>query len=236
MNVFTTHDKVGEIVARMPRASEVFKRYSVDFCCGGHRPLAEAVSEANADEGAVLAELETAYADMQSKKELHRDWRTAPVGELVEHIVDTHHTYLQRVLPELSHLTTTVLRAHGANHPELSRVHKLFHMLKMELDGHLITEEEVLFPIILKYAETGSHEHLQKSVSTVEQLEDEHETAGGVLKELRQITNQYTVPDDACGTYARMYELMQELEADVFEHIHLENNILHKRLMQELGH
>lgn len=233
MTTFTSADTVGEIVARMPRASEVFKRHGVDFCCGGHKPLAEAVVLANASEIQVLTELEEAYNEMQANKELHRDWKTAPLRELVDHIVDTHHTYLQRVLPELSQVTTTVLRAHGANHSELARVHKLFHTLKMELEQHLITEEEVLFPLIYKYADTGSKEHLERAVTTIQQLEDEHETAGGVLKELRQITEQYKVPGDACGTYETMLYRLQELEADIFQHIHLENNILHPRLMKE---
>jgi len=232
--MFTQQDKVGEIVANMPKASDVFKTHGVDFCCGGHKPLSKAVKEADTDLQTVLNELNAAYVEMQNRREQSRDWRTAPLKDLVDHIVDTHHTFLQRVLPEVSQLTTTVLRAHGANHAELSRVHKLFHTLKMELEQHLITEEEVLFPLIYKYAETGSREHLERSVTTVEQLEDEHEVAGGVLKELRQITAQYTVPGDACGTYATLYERMQELEADIFQHIHLENNILHPRLMQEL--
>lgn len=81
----------------------------------------------------------------------------------------------------------------------------------------------------------GSREFLERSITTIQQLEDEHETAGGVLKELRHITNQYTVPADGCGTYVKMYDRMQELESDIFQHIHLENNILHPRLMQELG-
>ncbi|MGE5654339.1 MAG: iron-sulfur cluster repair di-iron protein [Bacillota bacterium] len=230
---FSREHKLGDIVARFPKASEILRKHQVDFCCGGQRPLEEAVKEHGANAEQLLAELNQAYEESLASRSSDIDWTKEPLSKLVDHIINTHHAYLQTALPELSRLTTVVLRAHGANHRELSQVHKLFHTLKMELDQHLITEEETVFPLIKQYEASGDPADLTKLTKEIEQLESEHTGAGDILKELRAITDNYKVPADACGTYAKAYEQMQELEADLFEHIHLENNILHPRVLSK---
>lgn len=231
--IFSTTDKIGEIVARVPKAGEIFKEKQIDFCCGGSRPLVEAIKEKGLDEKELLAELEDAYRKTKELQEKQKDWRTAPLSELIDYIVSTHHAYLEKTLPVLSELTTTILRVHGTNHQELSRVHKLFHILKMDLEQHLITEEQILFPAIKKYEKNPAPELLEEAGKTISKLETEHEDAGKILKELRSITDHYRLPQDACPTFTKAYSLLQELEDDVFRHIHLENNILHPRLLQK---
>ena len=149
-------------------------------------------------------------------------------------MVNTHHAYLRRALPQLSELTTTILRVHGGDHPELSKVHRLFHMLKMELEQHLIFEVETLFPLVKEYESTGSRETLTQAVAEIDRVEGEHDTAGDIVKELQDVTDDYQAPADGCETYADTYRKLSELEKDLFEHIHLENNILHPRLRQRL--
>lgn len=232
--IFNSSDKIGNIVAQLPKASQIFKKYNIDFCCGGNRTLSSAINEQQLDEDALLEELNQTYQETKNLNEKQLDWREAPFSDLIDFIINKHHSYLQTTLPALSELTTTVLRAHGTNHKELSQVHKLFHTLKMELEQHLITEEEVLFPLIKEYEKTGSKILLAEVKDTIEQLENEHEGAGDILKELKSITNKYKKPEDACPTYEKTYKLMQELESDIFEHIHLENNILHPRLLHNL--
>lgn len=225
---------VGEIVAQVPRAAEIFKHYRIDFCCGGDRPLSEAIKENNLDQQEVLhklGEAEQAAADQHGKT---IDWQTAPLSQLVDYIIDTHHSYLNQTLPELSQLTTAVLRAHGTKHEELRRVHKLLHNLKTNLEQHLIDEEEVIFPLVKNYEEDDSAMSLSRAVTIAKKLEEEHDEAGSILHELRDITRDYAVPPDGCPTYDRTYEKLVELEADMFQHIHLENNILHPRLKAEL--
>ncbi len=229
-HVFNPSNKIGEIVAELPKAVEVFGRYKVDFCCGGNRALGEAIAEQGLDTEQILTALDEAHAHAQALKEQKIDWRTAPFVELVDYIVNSHHAYMHTTLPELSQITTTILRVHGAGHKELSKVHRLFHSLKLELEQHLITEEEVLFPLVKEYEETKSEDVLKKAIETIDQLESEHEGAGDILKELREITQDYAIPADACGTYERTYAMLQEMENDLFQHIHLENNILHPRL------
>lgn len=225
INVLQT---LGEIVAAQPEASAVFKRYNIDFCCGGNRPLAEAIKEQGLSEEELLKALEEAgrKAKEQVSKE---DFRDMASSRLIEYIVGTHHSFLRRVLPETGELAEKILRAHGARHQELFRVHRLFNSLRTELEEHLIKEEELLFPLINEYEAKPSQKLLQDIRRVMQETEDEHEGAGGILKELRDITAQYTVPEDGCATYGLTYSKLSEIESDLFIHIHLENNILFKR-------
>ena len=61
-----------------------------------------------------------------------------------------------------------------------------------------------------------------------DEIIQEHEAAGEILTKLRTITNQFRAPEDGCGTYRLVYQLLEELETDLHQHIHLENNILLK--------
>lgn len=229
MNVFNSTQSIGEIVSIMPKAGEVFKEYKIDFCCGGHRPLGEAIKEQKLSETDVLEELDKAFEETQRYKN-RVDFRNMSPTDLIDYIVSTHHGFLKKTLPELSELTATILRVHGPGHKELFKVHKLFHNLKTELEQHLIKEEEILFPMIKEYDGKPSRELLGKINEVMRETEDEHETAGGVLKELRTITAEYKVPEDGCSTFGRTYDKLQELEADLFQHIHLENNILFRQI------
>ncbi len=228
MTQFNTSQRIGDIVAIFPKGSEVFKKFNIDFCCGGNRPLAEAIQEQGLDADDVIKKLEEAYS--QSKELAGEvDFLKMESGKLVEYIVNTHHAYLNRVLPEIGRLAAKVLRAHGSNHQELFRVHKLFNSLRTELEEHLIKEEELLFPLLKQYEEAASETILLNINTVMSETEDEHEGAGEILKELRKITADYSVPADGCRTFELMYTLLQELEGDLFQHIHLENNILFKR-------
>lgn len=160
------------------------------------------------------------------KRENFREMKS---GELIGYIVAAHHAYLQKALSEIGELTAKIMRAHGPNHPELFRVHKLFSSLRAELEQHLIKEEELLFPLINKY-ESGPSGKLAGEINRVmKETEEEHEGAGDILKELRKITAEYTVQEDGCKTFEMAYSRFLELEGDLFRHIHLENNILFKR-------
>lgn len=233
--VFKSMDKIGDIVARFPNASDIFKAYKVDFCCGGNRPLLEAIKEQNIDEEKLISELNNAYEKAMSLKNEDIDWTKESFSKLIDYVVNTHHSYLQVELPNLSELTAKILRAHGENHPELSKVFKLFHSLKMELEQHLIKEEEILFPAIKDYEVNPNSELYEKAVKTIKETEEEHEGAGDILKELRKITKDYEVPSDGCRTYLVAYKKLEELEGDLFQHIHLENNILFPRFQNVRG-
>lgn len=229
MSTFNTSQNIGDIVSIMPKAGEVFKKYDIDFCCGGNRPLSEAIRKQNLDEQEILRSLDEAYGETE-KYAGQTDFRKMSPSELVDYIVNTHHVFVKAILPELSELTTKILRVHGTNHGELFKVHKLFNTLKTELEQHLIKEEELLFPMIKAYDKEPSKELLNRIDTLAKETEDEHESAGSVLKELRKVTEGYKVPKDGCSTFHLTYNKLEELEADLFQHIHLENNILFKEI------
>lgn len=231
MNKFNSNQKIGDIVIQFPNASDIFKEYKIDFCCGGDRQLITAINEQKINETELLYRINNSYEKLKSNLFSNdRNWVEAPLNELVHVIVNVHHAYLYENLPKISELVTKILRVHGENHPELTRVHKLFHTVKMELEAHLIEEETIQYPAIKSYLESGSEADLDKAINIINQLQDEHTGAGNILKELREITNDYEVPGNACTTYRLTYSKLQEMESDIFKHIHLESNILFPRL------
>jgi len=111
--------------------------------CGGNRTLSAALERKQIDERMFLERLNEMYQKAQENRTRATDWRKAALGDLIDHIVQTHHAYLMKELPLLSEFVTKILRVHGLEHPELAELHKLFHQMKMELEQHLIAEEGV---------------------------------------------------------------------------------------------
>ncbi|HEX7057712.1 MAG TPA: iron-sulfur cluster repair di-iron protein [Bacilli bacterium] len=233
---FTASDKIGDIVAKLPKASEVFKKYRIDFCCGGGKLVSEAARENGLNEREIVDDLNRLAADVLASSQEYTSWVNAPYDKLVDHIVNTHHAYLYTHFAPIGEYVTKILRVHGAHHPELAEVHKLYHNLKTELEQHMIQEETVTFPLIKDFAANPSPELAKQALDTVGDLENDHDEAGQLLKKLRKVTNDFTTPPDGCTTYQATYRMLEEMESDIFEHISLENNILFPRLAQEVGH
>lgn len=231
---FTETSVVGEIVTKFPKASDLFKSYRIDFCCGGNRPLIEAIRERNLSVEEVLTNLNTLYQETEALNKTRIEWEHASYSELIDYIINKHHRYINEELPKLSPYVTKVLRVHGAGQPHLAQIHRLFHELRVELEQHLIKEETVDFPLLLEVEKNRTDENYRKLQKVVDELEDEHSHAGTILKELREITNNFTPPEGACGTYRLVYQRLEDLEADLFQHIHLENNVLFPRAVAQI--
>lgn len=234
-NAFESSQKIGEIATRFPKVKDIFMEYKIDFCCGGDRSLSTALKEQNINESEILEKINIAYENHQVLLNYENiDWSKSSLTELIDYIVDKHHTFLKKEFPDSSELLNKILRVHFVEHREiLTKLHKLFNQLKSEIEQHLIKEEEILFPLIKKYENNPSRDNLKEVVKVSKEIENEHENAGGILKEMRKITNNYQVPSDGCGSFVRCYEKLQEIEGDLFQHIHLENNILFEKLNQK---
>ena len=225
-NVFHEQSNVGGIVADFPKAGDYFKTIRIDFCCGGNRPLIEAINERNLDANVVLSDLNTLYSDAIKRDELGIEWDKASFEDIIDLIIQKHHHFLQEELPSLSPYVTKVLRVHGEKQPHLTEVHRLFHQLKTELEQHTIKEETEVFPAILQAEREGQFTGTKKLVDQIMVLEEEHDGAGDIIKKLREITNDFTPPPGACGTYQLVYKRLAGIEDDLFKHVHLENSIL----------
>jgi regulator of cell morphogenesis and NO signaling len=227
---------VRELVGRFPQTRTVFERHGIDYCCGGGKSLSDAAQENRVVLSDLLRDIEAALAAPATTTAAEKDWYTAPLHELIDHILQVHHVYMKEALPRLRGLVRKVLHAHGAHHGEMLRqVHDLYDALDNELTNHLQKEENVLFPYIVA-AEAHRQGGPAKPVACfgsvgnlIRQMEHEHEDAGAVLAQLRKVTGDYVVPDDACPTFRALYEELEQMEDDLHQHIHLENNILFPR-------
>ncbi len=232
---------VRDLVGRHPQIRPVFEKRGIDYCCGGGKSLADVAREHGLKLPTLIDALNEALdaAASGAVGTTEKDWYDAPLGELVRHIVDVHHAYMKTALPRLRSLVPTVLKAHAVQHGDVLRqVQDLFNALDAELSSHLMKEEQVLFPFIIT-AESHMQDGLPKPLSPcgsvchpIQQMEYEHESAGRALAKLREVTCEYALPPDACPTFRAMYEELQRMEADLHQHIHLENNILFPRTIE----
>lgn len=224
---------VSEIAASSLAAVRVFERLGIDYCCGGKRRLADVCREKGHDLPSVLGDLESAMSTTQSPA---RDWATAPLRELIGHIVGTHHEYLKRELAPIGARLEKVYRVYSERYgPTLTRLPEVFNALRAELEMHMRKEEMVLFPVIASYesaAISGSPlpgTPFGTVSNPIRMMEAEHDSAGTALADIRTITANYAIPEYACVTYRSLMAGLQELEQDLHMHIHLENNILFPR-------
>ena len=227
---------IGSLVAERISRARVFERYGLDYCCGGKVALGEACKEKGLDPQDVLAALKASDTDEEAVNST--DWRAASLTELVDHIEITHHTYLNRELPRLSQLMEKVVTAHSDRHPDLVKVAETLEALRAELTQHMAKEEQILFPLIRQMDSNGQIDtHCGRVANPIGVLEHEHDNAGRALVRLRSLTQDYKVPEDACGTYQALLAGLAELELDLHLHIHKENSVLFPRaisLEQEL--
>jgi regulator of cell morphogenesis and NO signaling len=214
---------VGEIVANDFRTSSAFKKAGIDFCCGGKQSFSDACIEKGID--AVQLENEILLATEEPLNEF-MNFKTWDPGFLSDYIVNTHHKFVVKNLPELVFYTKKIANVHGENHPELIEVADLFAKINDELLQHLKNEEEVLFPAIKEVIATNSAKAKDTIQSEIERMLGEHEFAGGAMDNINVITKGYKVPEDGCTTYRVAFQLLEQFEDDLHTHVHLENNIL----------
>jgi len=229
---------VREVALENPAATRVFEKLGIDYCCGGHKPLAEACHDANLSYDSVLAELEQARHDVEARTS-QKEFQALSLTELIEHINSSHHVFVRTEVPRIELLLAKVVGKRGPMHPELYEIQRIFSDLGQELAGHLMKEEQILFPYVSAMEEsvtTGRPMPPAGCFGTVQNpvrmMVLEHDNAGSALRELRQVSGNYTLPEDACTSYRALFTALQEFEADLHQHIHLENNILFPRALE----
>ena len=223
---------LAELAANSLSAIRILERHGLDYCCGGKQPFEEACRSKGLDAEEIRREIDEAARTSAAD----RDWQTAPLQELVTHIVDTHHAYLKLDLPVLQARIEKVVAVHGARDPQrLPRLAVVFAALRAELEMHLHKEESILFPFIAQYGRAELQNRPLPRVpfgsiaNPIAVMEREHDGAGDALGEIRELTANYNPPSYACATVRALYDGLQALEQDLHIHIHLENNILFPR-------
>ncbi len=220
MNLISPSTTIGELAATQPASIKVFFRRGIDFCCGGGKSLEDACRRRGLDPHEVLNEIN---AEVQRGEGESISWTERSQAELIQHIVERYHNPLREELNRLYGMAIKVLRVHGSKDPEMfTGIAETFTALKEELEPHLDKEEQVLFPWILSGRPVPQG-------GPIEVMMMEHEQAGMLLQQLRALTGNYEVPEGACNTWRRLWNGLEELDRELLEHIHLENNILFPR-------
>ena len=222
-------ETLGQLAAKDIRKAQVFKKYGLDFCCGGKRTVREACASKGIDVALVEQELLQAGDVVFSRALPYNSWSP---DFLSTFIVNSHHQYVRQVLPDIRSTAAKVMKVHGAEHPELVEIQRLVESINEELTLHMMKEEKILFPYIqeLVMARDGDasvyRSQFRSVTNPIHMMEMEHELVGESISKIRMLTNDYLLPLDACASYRFLYQLLQEFEEDLHVHVHLENNIL----------
>src|SRR5436190_936787 len=235
--MINSNTTVREVAIEVPQSTRLFEKLKIDYCCGGNRSLTEACNSAGVEVDKVLGMLETAIQQVEAVI-ISTEFQKFTTDGLIEHIVSVHHVFTKDELSRLDLLIKKVIAAHGENHPELNSVGGLFDRLSADLMPHMFKEERVLFPYISALAQANA-QHTPAPFAPfgtvknpVRMMIMEHDVAGEILREIRKVTSDYTVPSDGCISYRTLYEALEALEKDLHQHIHLENNILFPRAVE----
>jgi regulator of cell morphogenesis and NO signaling len=231
-----THDTtVADIAATAPATIAVFQRHQIDFCCGGKLPLSRACAAKGLSTDLVLGDLQTATTPEPQEQ----NWSEAPLTALVRHIQARYHAHLREELPRLDAMLAKVMSRHGSSLPEiLPPLQQTFRALQKDLLGHMLKEDQVLFPFI-EALDAGepllTADAVSCLVSPIAVMEAEHADAGAALERMRELTGGYAPPEWACPTFRGLYFGLSQLESDMHLHVHLENNILFPRAVWLAG-
>ena len=217
---------IAEIVSEDISKASVFKKYNLDFCCGGGKTVEVACAKANLDLDNVIQDLLSTTTNTTTPNLNFKDWSA---DFLVDYIINVHHSYVKENLEVINEFATKVANVHGQHAPETIEIDNLFLTLSNELLSHLEKEETILFPAIKAKL---TNQALEYGNDVIQILEDEHDAAGTIVKKIQELSNNFTPPEWACNTFKALYFKLDEFINDLYQHIHLENNILFPKIKE----
>jgi regulator of cell morphogenesis and NO signaling len=219
---------VAEIVTKNYKAADIFKKYNIDFCCGGKISLQRVCEKKKIDYEQISFEL----GNLDNSLSASQNYNNWDLDFLLDYVVNVHHKYVSENTPLIIQYTEKVARVHGKEHPENIEIDKLFKEISSELLPHMEKEENVLFPFVKQLFEANKYKHelerpfFHSAQNPIKAMEMEHENAGEIFEKIKKLSNSFTPPEDACNTYRVLYAKLEEFESDLHTHIHIENNIV----------
>jgi regulator of cell morphogenesis and NO signaling len=233
---FNESKTIGAIAVENPTTIQAFEKFGIDYCCGGNKLLIDACSSA----GVEIEEIKAYLEDIErfQKKNDAGDFQKISLSELLSYIVETHHKYTKNAMHYLDDLMLKVCKAHSEKHSEVTRLYSLYCNLCADLIPHMMKEELVLFPYVAKLEEDSKKNSPSEMPpfgtvkNPIRAMLMEHDTAGEILRNMREVTDGYKLPEDACNSYRALYYELEEFEKDLHMHIHLENNVLFPRAIE----
>lgn len=227
-------ETIGNIVSQDYRTAGVFKKFGLDFCCGGKRTIAEACEKKGVNIGEMTREL----ASLKQPGPEHHNFNDWSPAFLIDYIINNHHEFVRQKTAEIEIYARKVAKVHGGRHEELLDILREFLTLKNEMLDHLMKEEKMLFPYIKALAEADKkgaaleRPHFGSAENPVAMMEMEHEEAGEAMARIQKLSNNFTPPGDACATYRVLFQSLEGFRDDLHKHIHLENNILFLKALE----
>ena len=225
---------VKDAATSIPDSTRIFEKLKIDYCCGGNAPLGEACAKV----GVEFEEVKRMLEQAQATDDRTIDFQTVTLSNLTQYIVDKHHVFTRDEIARLQALFTKVVSVHGENHPELIAAYELLQRLSTDLTTHMFKEEQILFPHIRNMEQAAVHKAPAPFAvfgtvnNPVRMMMMEHDIAGEILRDLREVTKDYALPSDACISFQTLYQALENFERDLHQHIHLENNILFPRAIE----
>ncbi|MGC2149861.1 MAG: iron-sulfur cluster repair di-iron protein [Candidatus Acidiferrales bacterium] len=232
---FNDETKVKDIALSNPAARQILEDAGLDYCCGGRKSLHDACLHADVPAEEILTRLRENSKDVDPDE---ANWTSAPLSDLTRHIRDRHHRYVRESIARVQPLFEKVETKHGKSHSEIADIRRLFAEVAREMIMHMQKEEQILFPYI-EALEKANSAHasvetpfFQTVRNPIHAMMKEHDAAGELVKQIRKASLEYTTPVDACTSYKALYQDLREFEADLHQHVHLENNILFPRSVE----
>lgn len=233
MPTINNNTTVAEIVTNNIKTADIFKKNGIDFCCGGHVSLKSVCDRKGLDYELIINDIN--HIEKTASSHNFDSW---DLDFLTDYIINTHHKYVAKANEIISQYSNKVAQVHGEAHPEVIRINSLFTALTDELKMHMHKEEMILFPFIKQIANAKKKGQplTQPPFGTIQNpinmMEAEHDSAGDIIKEISKLTDNFCPPEGACNTYKALYAGLEEYQNDLFQHIHLENNILFPKAIQ----
>lgn len=220
--------KIAEVVSNNIKYADIFKKHNIDFCCGGGISIAKACENKKISLDTLLDELKNLDNNILPSQN-YNSWN---LDFLIDYIINTHHAYILQSVQLLDAYTSKVSKVHGAHHPPVIEIERLYKIVIAELLPHLRKEEQILFPFIKQLVQSNKENTTPPNSpfgsiqNPIAMMQAEHDSAGDVFKEIALLSNNYTPPEWACNTFKALYAKLEEFEQDLHVHVHLENNIL----------
>jgi len=225
---FYPDQSLGQIVTEQYYAARVFEKYGLDFCCKGKRSLSLACTEKGLDVDVILSELE-----IDITGNLTNDiFSTMSCKQLINYIIANHHTYVREYSPTIKEHVDRVAFKHGDSFPWMKEVAEDFTLVYTDLLTHMQKEELILFPRIVHLEFEGKSQLPANYLSApIDAMEAEHEEAGQYMQRIKELTNNFTPPENACTTHRVSLLELKAFEENLHQHVHLENNLLFPRAL-----
>lgn len=225
---------VTDIVTQDYRTSGVFRKYGIDYCCGGKLPLQMVCETRGLDTELIKKELKETLRTIQvSSSTNFNNWS---IDFLVDYIIHVHHAYLINNFPDIVDTVERFVEGHKLKYAYLTELRESLLKLRDDVLPHLEKEEKIIFPYIKQIAHAYErHEPyaallvrtLRKPVENM--MDHVYEQIAKSLHQARHLTNNYIPATNACISHKVAFFKLRELDNDLVQHIHLERNILFPR-------